>query len=103
MDAVFSDFQRAYEGGNGYSLSETLSPIPPPSDPRRLYNFYRSTNFSQVKRDFQYRILYDGASSFKLPADEGNGWVEVYWAYWKAVGDILEAENTIGTNKKVSI
>jgi hypothetical protein len=101
MDIIFEDFRKAYEEGNGYDLSQTLSPLPPPSDPDRLYNFFRSTNFAQVKADFKYRILYDGSSPFKLPAEEGNGWVEVYWTYWKALGEILNAENATKANAKV--
>ena len=101
MDPIFDDFRKAYEEGNGYDLSMTLSPVDPDDQPDRLYKFFRSTNFAQVKKDFQYRILYDSATPFKLPAEEGNGWVEVYLAYWKAVGEILNAENAPKSNAKV--
>ena len=101
MDPVFEDFRKAYEEGNGYDLSLTLSPVSPPSKPDRLYAFYRSTNFASVKNDFKYRILYDDTSPFKLPAEEGNGWVEVYFAYWKAVGEIVNAEAATRNNAKV--
>jgi hypothetical protein len=102
MDPIFEGFKKAYEEGNGYDLSMTLSPVDPDDEPDRLYKFFRSTNFSQVKKDFQYRILYDSATPFKLPAEEGNGWVEVYLAYWKAVGEVLNAENAPKSNAKVS-
>jgi len=101
MDPIFDDFRKAYEEGNGYDLSMTLSPVDPDDQPDRLYKFFRSTNFAQVKKDLQYRILYDNAAPFKLPAEEGNGWVEVYLAYWKAVGEILNAENAPKSNAKV--
>jgi hypothetical protein len=101
MDLIFEDFRKAYELGNGYDLSLTLSPVSPPSDPDRLYAFYRSTNLVAVKNDFKYRILYDDTSPFKLPAEEGNGWVEVYLAYWKAVGEILNVEAATRTNAMV--
>ena len=102
MDALFESFRRAYEEGNGYELSMTLSPIDPDNEPDRLYRFFRSTNFAAVKKDLQYRILYDNANPFKLPVEEGNGWVDVYLAYWKAVGEILNAENAPESNSKVS-
>ncbi|KAN0094062.1 hypothetical protein V8E51_017246 [Hyaloscypha variabilis] len=102
MDPIFDDFRKAYEEGNGYDLSMTLSPVDPDDQPDRLYKFFRSTNFAQVKKDLQYRILYDNATPFKLPAEEGNGWVEVYLAYWKAVGEILNAENAPKSNAKTS-
>lgn len=101
MDAVFSDFRKAYETGNGYELCQTLSPLPPASDPDRLDRFYRSTNFSHAQRDFKSWILNHQASSFTLPAEEGNGWVEVYHLYWKAVGEILRAEAAAETSSKV--
>lgn len=93
MDLVFEDFRKAYEGGHGYDLAQTLSPLPPKDQPERLQNFYQSTNFAHAEKDFRYRILHDASLSFKLPKEEGNGWVEVYFCYWKAVGEILNAES----------
>lgn len=98
MDIIFEDFRKAYEEGDGYALSMTLCPIPPKDQPDRFTNFYRSTNFQHVHKDFKYRILHDASSPFKLPIEEGNGWVEVYHAYWKAIGEILNAE---ARNEKV--
>jgi len=101
MDPIFEAFRKAYNDGDGYALSMTLSPVDPASEPDRLYNFFRSTNYAQVQRDFQYRILHDTASPFKLPVEEGNGWVEVYHAFWKAVGEILKAEDAEKNDEKV--
>ena len=101
MDIVFDDFKKAYGEGNGYALSETLSPIPPLSDPNRLYSFFRSTNHASAKTDFKYQILYDSSMPFKLPTDEGNGWIEVYFAYWKVVGEVLNAETASRSDAKV--
>ncbi|EPE30762.1 hypothetical protein GLAREA_03729 [Glarea lozoyensis ATCC 20868] len=102
MDLIFGDFRKFYEVGDGYGLAQTLSPISPPSQPERLRNFYRSTNFQNVQKDFKYQILYDNSAPFKLPADEGNGWVEVYVAYWKAVGEIQIAEAAANSGHKAS-
>jgi hypothetical protein len=101
MDPIFEGFKKAYEECNGYDLSMTLSPVDPDDEPDRLYKFFRSTNFAQVKNDFQYRILYDNDTPFKLLAEEGNGWVEVYLAYWRAIGEILNAEHATKSNSKV--
>ncbi|CZT00507.1 related to CSN12-signalosome component [Rhynchosporium agropyri] len=102
MDEVFGDFRKAYEKGDGYALAQTLSPIPPTSEPDRLERFYQSTNFQHVQRDFKNRLLNDHTSPFTLPQDEGNGWVDVYQLYWKAVGEILKAEAAAETSAKVS-
>lgn len=101
MDPLFEDFKRAYVEGDGYGLSMTLSPIPPISQPERLQIFYRSTNFAQVQKDFRYRILHDTSIPFQLPIEESNGWVEVYHTYWKAVGELLDAEKAQKANAKV--
>jgi len=102
MDPIFDEFRQAFVDGKGYDLSQTLSPIPPPSQPQRLYNFFRSTNFATVQKDLKYQILYNSASQFQLPPEQGNGWVEVYHAYWKAVGEVLNAENAPKANTKAS-
>ena len=101
MDTIFDGFKKAYGEGLGYDLSMTLSPIPPPSDPERLKSFFRSTNHASAKADFKYQILYDSSMSFKLPTDEGNAWVEVYFAYWKALSEILDAETASTSGAKV--
>jgi hypothetical protein len=101
MDQVFKEFKDAYERGDGYGLAMTLSPINPPSQPDRLYTFFRSTNAASAIQDFKYRILYDNSTSFKLSRDEGNCWVDIYFAYWKTVGEILSAGNATKANSKV--
>ena len=101
MDAIFEDFIVAYEKYQGYKLSATFSPIPPPSEPDRLYSFYRSTNFANAKQDFKYRILFDKSNPIRVDAEEGNGWVEVFYAYWVAVGEIWKAEEAVKANTKV--
>jgi len=101
MESVFEDFRRAYGVGHGYELSLTLSPVPPLSDPDRLHSIFRSTNHASAKADFKSQLIYDSSMSFKLPAEEGNGWAEVYFAYWKAVGEILIAEKASKSGAKV--
>ena len=101
MESIFQDFKSAYGEGQGYELSMTLCPIPPASDPDRLSSFFRSTNHASAKTDFKYQILYDSSMPFKLPTEEGNGWIEVYFGYWKAVGEILNPETASRSEAKV--
>jgi len=103
MDSFFETFSSAFGRFNGYDLAATLSPLSPPSEPDRLYRFYRSTNIQSVSSDFKYRLLYDKSNPLRLGADEGNGWVEIYIAYWKAIGEILEAESAMKENRKVEL
>ncbi|KAH6669511.1 hypothetical protein B0J14DRAFT_121361 [Halenospora varia] len=102
MEAVISEFKRAYKEGDGYGLSQSFSPIAPDSQPQRLYNFFRSSNFANVQKDVKYEILHSNAGGFKFSSEEGNGWVEVFVAYWKAVGEILNAEAAQRANPKAS-
>ncbi|CAG8972714.1 hypothetical protein HYALB_00008629 [Hymenoscyphus albidus] len=100
MESVFQCFQRGYGNGDGYALSDTLSPIPPESQPDRLNNFFRSTNFANVKRDFKQALLRN--SEVGMSEEEYNGWVEVYVAYWKAVGELLAADAAPKSNSKAA-
>jgi hypothetical protein len=101
MDIVFDLFRDAHLTGKGYQLSETLTPVAPPNQPDRLYGFYRSTNAANVQKDIRYNVLYDSTTSLRLSTEEGNSWVEVYVAYWKAVGEILRNEEVRRTNSQV--
>lgn len=101
MDRFFDGFKEAYGSGDGYGLSMTLSPLDTSSQPDRLSSFFRSTNAASAVKDFKYRILYDNSNPFKLSQEEGNGWVDVYFAYWKVVGEILNAEAATKANEKV--
>lgn len=89
--------------GNGYELSETLLPLNSHSKPRRLQLFFSSTNHANVKTDFQYQIKYEKTSGLKLSGKEANHWVDVYVAYWKAVGEIVRTEERIQTGSSVRI
>jgi COP9 signalosome complex subunit 12 len=101
MDMVFGHFRSAHLTGKGYQLSETLMPVAPPHQPDRLYAFYHSTNAANVKNDVRYNVLYDSTTSLKLSTEEGYAWVDVYVAYWKAVGEILKNEEARRTNSQV--
>jgi hypothetical protein len=103
MEAIFKNFREAHIAGNGYQLSDTLLPISPSEEPRRLRDFYNSTNAANVKGDIQYNVLYDRQSTLRLSTEEGKAWVDVYTAYWAAVGEIIKAEDAQKTNSQVRV
>lgn len=78
---------------NGYELAETLVPGRSPEHLESLRAFCRSTNVVNVKKDIRYNVLYDSSTSLRLSTEEANAWVDVYVAYWHAIGDILKAED----------
>ncbi|RAL67837.1 hypothetical protein DID88_008563 [Monilinia fructigena] len=100
MDAFLHEFKAAYNEGNGYNLSMTLYPVAPSSAPNRLRAFHHSTNYEHVKKDLEYRLLYDDRSPLNCPIEEARAWVDVYCAFWKFVGLMIKAENVPEDNSK---
>jgi len=98
MDAILDPFKQACKAGNGYALADTLTPIEPASDPERLLRFWQSTNYHSFERDIQTHIFYGNNFS----REEGKSWVEVYCAFWEAVGEILSIEDQIPRRSSVS-
>ena len=94
MDRVFTTFARALEEQNGYLLAETISPVPPKDDSGRLYAIHRGANAFSVQGDVRRAI-----GPLRLDKQEANAWVDVYVAYWKAVGEILAAEEAQNVGK----
>lgn len=93
MNELFEDFSKAHALGNGYLLAQTISPVPPPHEPHRLRRIWQSSNAHSVKGDIKHFIKSQTSSRKILGQDEINGWVEVYVAYWNAIGEILAGES----------
>ena len=93
MNELFNEFAIAHATRNGYELAQTLSPVPPPHEPHRLNRVWQSTNSHSVKGDVKHFIKTSVSPRGGLTQDEINGWVEVYMAYWKAIGEILAGES----------
>jgi len=100
MDAIFEDFSHAQKQCNGNLLSQTLSPSRPNDELRAIW---KSCNAHDVKT-----VIKRGLQSSEIgkkgaiPKEELQGWVEVYTAYWKAVGEIFAVRDASGVNSKVS-
>lgn len=94
MEVIFRDFKQAQLVGSGPLLSTTITPIPPPTDPDRLNSFYRGSNSFSIQSDVRYGILHHANTDVRFTKAEGTAWVEVYVAYWKAVGETLAVEDS---------
>ena len=88
MDIVFRDFKQAQLIGSGPLLSTTITPIAPPDDRDRLQNFYGGSSSFSIQSDVRYGILHHANTEARFSKSEGHAWVEVYVAYWKAIGEI---------------
>lgn len=100
MDSLFRAFGHAQTAGNGFDLSETLKPEPTMDEPRRLSAIWNSANHHDAKASIKRKIVSN--SGAMVSHDEVTGWVEVYYAYWKALGEILAIEEGNGARGKVS-
>lgn len=93
MNELFEEFAAAHASRNGYAIAQTLSPVPPPDQAHKLASIWQSTNAYSVKGDIKHFIKHNAKHRVPLDQNEVNGWVEVYTAYWKAVGEIISGEN----------
>lgn len=106
MQSISEEFGTAFANSNGWNLSSTLSPVPPKDDPDRLRLYWQSTNHYAVKQDIKHFLLEGLSGRVSLTNHDSKvvigGWVEVYTAYWKAVGEILAVEGDPAANGRVS-
>ncbi|EFX00984.1 cop9 signalosome complex subunit 12 [Grosmannia clavigera kw1407] len=86
MDRLFRDFGKAVDVGDGRALATSLLPVSPSGDPTRLRNIWNGANQHDAKSSIKRKIQN---STDALNNTEVQGWTEVYYAYWKAVGEIL--------------
>ena len=91
MEDVMREFRRAFDDRNGHAVAATITPIAPQHDAGRLYAFWRSSSSISVQEDLLYQLLTDDQFS----KDEAEAWTKVFIAYWKAVGELLAAEEAL--------
>jgi len=97
MDGVLGVFREAYAEESGYKLAESLTPVAPADDAGLLYGFYRSTNPYDLQADLRNAIVYK--SDIRIAKPEANAWIDLYTAYWKAVGELLAIEEALNQGK----
>lgn len=100
MDQLICEFREAQVAGDGYRLSSTLSPLSSSQGSDQLRAFALSSNHASIKRDLEYLIMHDDSSPIKLDREEGLAWVDIYVAFWKAIGELLKIEDR---QKSVSV
>ncbi|KAK0384207.1 hypothetical protein NLU13_8295 [Sarocladium strictum] len=94
MNELFAAFAAACASEDGYALAQTFTPIAPPSNPRYLWQIRQSTNLHTAKSDIKHFLTTSLKSQRNkgVTNDEIKGWVDVYEAYWKALGEITAGE-----------
>jgi COP9 signalosome complex subunit 12 len=93
MSTILSEFKQAQAMGDGTLLGKTMTPVPPPENPNRLLDFYNYIDSTNVSRDIHDVILKDmrGTARSHNKA-EIQVWVDIYAAFWKVAGEILDIE-----------
>ncbi|KAF4121728.1 hypothetical protein GMORB2_1567 [Geosmithia morbida] len=92
MNELFDDFAKAYSSKNGYLLAQTLTPVPISGQPHRLTRVWQSTNSHSVSGDIEHFIRINTTRKHGIDVNELEAWVEIYTAYWTALGEILAGE-----------
>ncbi|KAF7589844.1 COP9 signalosome (CSN) subunit [Aspergillus hancockii] len=88
MPSIFEDFAQGQRHGSGPRLAAALTPVDPAEYPDRLQSFYRFSNATRVSSDLRYSLFQ--ATGLKLPKQEQNAWIDIFSAYWTAVGEITK-------------
>ncbi|KAA8642317.1 protein csn12 [Aspergillus tanneri] len=92
MASIFEDFKEGQRTGSGPRLAAALTPVAPAELPNRLLAFYYFSNAAHLSSDLRYALFQ--ANGIKLPKQEQNGWVDIFSAYWKAVGEIAKFDES---------
>lgn len=92
MASIFADFKEAQAIGSGPRLAATVIPISPPEEPNRLRDFYYFTNPESVHPGLRYYLFHDNGP--RLPRHEQTAWVDIYVAFWNAVGELLKFDES---------
>ena len=91
MGSLATEFRTAYVKGSGTELAAVFTPIAYPTNPGRLRSFYQFTNHTYLHKDLKSSLFH--GKNLKLAKAEQDAWVDVFAAYWDAVGDILKVED----------
>lgn len=90
MDRLFREFGRAVTDGNGNALAATLAPVSPADEPYWLRNIWNGAGHQDAKAVIKRKIQSNTAG---LSHSEVQGWTEVFYAFWKAIGQILVVQD----------
>lgn len=90
MQAALVPFHQAYASGLAQPVAEFLSPIAPAHNPGRLYEFYRASNEDKVEGEVRNALKYN--KNARMTNKESGAWAEIIVCYWRAVREIIRAE-----------
>lgn len=86
-----NEFRHAYSIASGPALAAVLTPIATQNKPDRLRSFYQHTNIQYITKDLTSSFFH--GKNLKVPKPEQIAWVDIFAAYWEAVGEVLKCED----------
>ncbi|KAL4763399.1 protein csn12 [Aspergillus foveolatus] len=92
MDTILRDLEAGHRLGSGPRLAAALTPVDTPENPDRLKSFYYFSNAAQLPASLRYYISQ--LNGEKIPKQDLNAWVDIFSAYWKAVGEIVKFDES---------
>ena len=94
MDILFRKFRDAHITGSGPLLATTIVPVSPAENPNQLQAFYRASSSFSIAADIRSGILAHANTDVRFLKPEGNAWADLYVAFWKVIGELLDAESS---------
>lgn len=94
MDILFRKFRDAHITGSGSLLATTIVPISPAENPNQLQAFYHGSSSFSIASDIRSGILAHSNTDVRFLKPEGNAWADLYVAFWKAIGELLDVESS---------
>lgn len=99
MGTLAAWFKDAYFKGSGPDLAALLTPLA--QDPNQLRSFYNFSNPAYLTKDLHHSLFH--GKSLKLPKAEQHAWVDIFAAYWEAVGEVIKCEDNHPSASAVAI
>lgn len=93
MDILFRTFREAHIRCSGPLLATTITPVAPADNPNQLRAFYYGSNLFSIAADIRSGLLAHSNTDVRFVKAEGNAWADLYVAFWKAIGELLDVEN----------
>ncbi|KAI1147390.1 PCI domain-containing protein [Nemania diffusa] len=95
MDGLIRQFRVAYAATNGEQLAETLNPNTQLHS-AKLRAIWGRGDPRSITSDLNFLFHQDQARfNVRLSKEETSGWIAIYTAYWKAIGEILAVEGLL--------
>lgn len=92
MDSILKELEAGHRLGSGPRLAAAFTPVDTPEQPNRLKSFYNISNAAQISASLRYYLSH--ISGVRIPKQELNAWVDILSAYWKAVGEIVQFDES---------